>query len=141
MQAVFSNSPVQTGRKFPPELGKRPTIQSIPDFLHQLVVEIQIVHHAQPHSQHFLSLEQVTQISPGVPAAHWAVTLGVNRERIRLILGIFQIDGTVPGKESGMSGFRAGMTQSKKSTPRATASMMLLGVPTPMRYRVFSLGM
>ena len=29
--------------------------------------------------------------------------------------------------------FRAGMTQSKKSTPRATASMMLEGVPTPMR--------
>ena len=35
---------------------------------------------------------------------------------------------------------REGITQSKKSTPRATASMMLLGVPTPMRYRGFSLG-
>ena len=66
------------------------------------------MHHAQPHGQHFLSLEQVTQISPGVPAAHWAVTLGVNRERIRLILGIFQIDGTVPGKESGMPGISGG---------------------------------
>ena len=29
--------------------------------------------------------------------------------------------------------FRAGMTQSKKSTPRATPSMMFPGVPTPMR--------
>ena len=36
---------------------------------------------------------------------------------------------------------RAGMTQSKKSTPRATASMMLEGVPTPIRYRGLSLGM
>ena len=30
------------------------------------------------------------------------------------------------------------MTQSKKSTPRHTASMMLEGVPTPMRYRGLS---
>ena len=36
---------------------------------------------------------------------------------------------------------REGITQSKKSTPRATPSMMLLGVPTPMRYRGLSLGM
>ena len=37
--------------------------------------------------------------------------------------------------------FREGMTQSKKSTPLATPSMMLLGVPTPMRYRGLSFGM
>ena len=37
--------------------------------------------------------------------------------------------------------FRAGMTQSKKSIPLATPSMMLEGVPTPIRYRGFSCGM
>ena len=66
------------------------------------VVEIQVVHHCQAHGEHFLRHEQVADIGTAEPTAHGAVTLGINGPFVRHILGVFQIDGTLPGIQAGM---------------------------------------
>ena len=87
-----------------PEGFKTALIQSIADLLHQLVVEIQVVHDCQAHGKHFLCHKQVPDIGTAVAAADGAVTVGIDGPLIQLVLGVFQIDGSIPGKQSGMPG-------------------------------------
>ena len=63
---------------FSSEFGEAASVQGVPDALHKIVVEIQVVHYAQPHGKHFLGDKQMPQIGPGIAAANRAVTLGVN---------------------------------------------------------------
>ena len=44
------------------EGGKSAVIQGIPDFFHHIVVEIQVMKHAESHAKHFLCLEQVSDV-------------------------------------------------------------------------------
>ena len=46
------------------ELGKFSRIKSIAYFLHQLVVEMQVVDNHKPESQRLLSFQQVADIGP-----------------------------------------------------------------------------
>ena len=61
-------------------------------------------------------------------------------ERSLAYLAFFKLIAPCQVKSLAWRAFRAGITQSKKSTPRATPSMILVGVPTPIRYRVLSAG-
>ena len=40
-----------------------PGVQSVPDFLHQMIVEIQIVHDAQPQPKRFIGFQKMPDIS------------------------------------------------------------------------------
>lgn len=71
---------------------KPAVIQRIPDFLHHGIVEIEIVKHAQTHTQHLFRLKKVADICPGItPAGRAAASLFYGAV-IQLILGVEQID-------------------------------------------------
>ena len=42
-----------------------PVVQSVPDALHQGVVEPEVMGHRQAHGQHLLRLEEVAEVGPG----------------------------------------------------------------------------
>ena len=69
MQEAMSNSAAQFFAVLPAEAFEPALVQGVSDFLHQLVVEIQVVHDAQAHGQHLVSHEQVADISLAVAAA------------------------------------------------------------------------
>ena len=98
------DSSSQFCRIFLPEFFKSAFIQSFPDLFHELVVEIQIVHDRKTHGQHLLSNEQMADIGTGIAAADGTVALRIDGLLIQLILGIFQINGTLPCKESCVAG-------------------------------------
>lgn len=115
------------------ELLECAVIQRFTNPLHQMIVEIQVVHNSQTHTQHFICLLQVADVSAAVIAADRAIALRVNGLFVTLIFQVFNVDDAVPSEQVAMAGVRLGMTQSNKSTPRYTPSMMLPGVPTPIR--------
>ena len=70
-------------------------IECVADFLHEVVVEPQIVHDEQPLRQHFTALEQVAQISTAEPLTGRALTAFFNRAVIGLVLGIHNVQDAV----------------------------------------------
>lgn len=70
-------------------------IECVADFLHEVVVEPQIVHDEQPLRQHFTALEQVAQISAAEPLTGRALTAFFNRAVIGLVLGIHNVQDAV----------------------------------------------
>ena len=112
------------------ELLECAVIQRFTNPLHQMIVEIQVVHNSQTHTQHFICLLQVADVSAAVIAADRAIALRVNGLFVTLIFQVFNVDDAVPCEQVAL---RLGITQSNKSTPRYTPSMMLPGVPTPIR--------
>ena len=123
------------------EVREGPLVQSPADLRHQVVVEIQIVEHRQPQGQHLVSLEQVPQVGPGVIPAHRAVATLTDRPVIGLVLLVQDVDGPLPGEQLAVAAVAGGHDAVEEVHARLTASIMLLGVPTPMRYRGFSGGM
>ena len=90
------------------ESRKRASVQFIADPLHQMVVEPQVMHDCQTHSQQLLRLEQVANIGAGIVAAGRAAAGGVNGALIPLVLGIFDVDDAAPGVQVAVAGIPAG---------------------------------
>ncbi len=90
------------------EGGKGACIQLIADALHQVIVEIEIVHDGQPHAQHFVCLEQVADIGAGVVPAGRTSAGGVDGALVALILGILDVDDAAPGVQVAVAGVAAG---------------------------------
>ncbi len=57
--------PVQQAGILGPEVREGSAVQSLPDTGRQLIVEVQVVEHRQPHGQHLLGNDQVAQVGPG----------------------------------------------------------------------------
>ena len=64
---------------------KSSVIQIISDFLHQLVIEIKIVHNTKPHSQHFLCHKQMANVRTGITTAYWTIALRIDGIQILCI--------------------------------------------------------
>ena len=95
---------IELPRIFRAELRKRPFVDRIPDFLGELVIKIQVVHHAQTHGEHFLGLEQVPDIRTGITPANRAVALWVNGAVVIGVLCVFHVERALPGKELAVPG-------------------------------------
>src|SRR5699024_7168281 len=67
-------------------------VYSIPDLFHHSVIKIKIVENTQPHSQHFLCLQQMADISPAVMTACRTLAAFFYRSGIELIFSIKQVD-------------------------------------------------
>lgn len=115
------------------ELLECAVIQRFTNSLHQMIVEIQVVHNSQTHTQHFICLLQVADVSAAVIAADRAIALRVNGLFVTLIFQVLMLMMPFHVNRWPWRALRLGMTQSNKSTPRYTPSMMLPGVPTPIR--------
>lgn len=61
-------------------------IECVTDFLHEVVVEPQIVHNEQSLGQHFTALEQVAQIGAAEPLTGRTLTAFFDRTVIGLVL-------------------------------------------------------
>ena len=83
-------------------------VQSLSDPLQQSVVEIDIMGNGQAHSQHFIRLEQMTNIAAGKIAAGWTVTFRIDGALIQLVFFIVNIPSPLPGEEIAMAGISAG---------------------------------
>ena len=58
----------------------------VADLFHHFIIKIQIMQDAQTHSQHFLRLEQVTDVCSGIGTACRALAAFLDRTRIKLVL-------------------------------------------------------
>ena len=92
---LFRLLPVQ-GRFFAAEGRKGSLIQMIPDILHQLIIEIQIVQHTKAHGKHLFRLKQMADIRPGIMAAGWTSAFLVDRTVILRVFCIVQVDDVHP---------------------------------------------
>ena len=73
-------------------------IERIADFLHQLIIEIEVMQNGEPHTEHFLSLKQMTNIgSRIVPAGGTSALLG-DRSGIICVFLVKNIDLATPCK-------------------------------------------
>lgn len=90
------------------EGGKGAGIQFVPDTFHQMIVEPQIVHHGQAHTQHLICLEQVPDVGAGIVAAHRAAAGGINGTLVPLILGILDVNDAAPCIQVAVAGIAAG---------------------------------
>ena len=50
-------------------------VQRQTDLRHEIVVEIEVVHHGKPHRQHLLGLEQMVEVGSGISPADRTVTV------------------------------------------------------------------
>ena len=62
-----------------------------------------------------------------------AIALIVNGTVIPLVFSVHQVDDAIPGEEMAVPGVSAWHYAVKQISPRATASMMFTGVPTPIK--------
>ena len=83
-------------------------VQRLADALHQVVVEVQVVHDSQTHAQHLVRLLQMADVGAGEIAADRAVTVLVNGALVPLIFQILDVDDAVPGKQMAVAGIPAG---------------------------------
>ena len=90
------------------ELLECAVIQRFTNPLHQMIVEIQVVHNSQTHTQHFICLLQVADVSAAVIAADRAIALRVNGLFVTLIFQVFNVDDAVPCEQVAMAGVAAG---------------------------------
>ena len=86
------------------ELLEGAVVQRLADALHQVIVEIQVVHNRQTHAQQFIRLLQMADVGAGEIAADRAVAVRVDRRFVALILQIFDVDDAVPSKQMAVAG-------------------------------------
>ena len=103
---LFLNSSVETRRIGPSEFFEPSVLDRLSDPGHEMIVEIEVVHHAQAHGKHLFGLEQMAQIAAGIAAAHRAVAFRVDGVFVPLVFGVFQIDRPLPGEELGVAARR-----------------------------------
>lgn len=115
------------------ELLKCAVIQRFTNPLHQMIVEIQVVHNSQTHTQHFICLLQVADVSAAVIAADRAIALRVNGLFVTLIFQVFNVDDAVPCEQMAMAGVAAGHDAVKQIHTAVHALNDVAGVPTPIR--------
>ena len=77
------------------EGGEAARLQTVAYFLHETVVEVQIVHDAKAHSEHLFCLKKMPYIGSRIVSARRAFAPLFYRSVIQLILGIEKSDGTV----------------------------------------------
>ena len=70
-------------------------IECVTDFLHEVVVEPQIVHNEQSLGQHFTALEQVAQIGAAEPLTGRTLTAFFDRTVIGLVLSVHNVQNAV----------------------------------------------
>lgn len=68
-------------------------------FGHQLIIEIQIMHHSQPQSQRLIGLEQVIEVGARIAAADIAAAGRVYRLFIKLIALVFDVENALLGEQ------------------------------------------
>lgn len=102
------NSGIQKMHILIMELLECAVIQRFTNPLHQMIVEIQVVHNSQTHTQHFICLLQVADVSAAVIAADRAIALRVNGLFVTLIFQVFNVDDAVPCEQVAMAGVAAG---------------------------------
>ena len=69
------------------------------DVLHQPVIEIQVVQHAQPHAQKLARLEQMADIRARIAAAGRTVAVGVNGAVVVKIFAVVQVQKADRGEQ------------------------------------------
>ena len=89
----------QFRRIFRAEIAEGPRVETVADAFGQRIVEVQVVHDRKPHGEHLFRLEQVVQIGTGIAPADRAVTLRVDGAVVAGVLGVFQVDAPLPGKQ------------------------------------------
>lgn len=77
--------------------------QLITDSFHERVVKIEVMHHTQPHGEHFLRLKKMAQISTRMSLARGTVAFRIDRAQITLIFCIIQVDDPIPGEQVPMA--------------------------------------
>ena len=100
------------------ELLEGAVVQCLADALHQVIVEVQVVHDSQAHAQQLVRFLQMADIRAGEIAADRAVTVRVDGRLVALVFQVLDIDDAVPGEQMPVARVAAGMTQSNRSTPR-----------------------
>ena len=70
--------------------------------------------HRQPQCQHLVRLEEVTQIGPGIIAAHRTVAALTDGPLIGLVLLVEDVDGPLPGEELAVAAVSGGHHAVKK---------------------------
>ena len=88
----------------PIKLLKAAIIERRADFLHKRVVKIQIMHNAQPHTEHLAAFKQMMHISARKSAAGGAIAPDFKRRIIGFILRVVQIHNTVHRKNLAVTG-------------------------------------
>lgn len=100
------------------ELLKCAVIQRFTNPLHQMIVEIQVVHNSQAHAQHLIGLLQMAYVGAGKVAADRAIAMRIDGRFVALVLQVLDVNDAVPGEQWPWRALRLGMTQSNRSTPR-----------------------
>ena len=78
------------------------------DLRHQIVIEIEVVENCQTHTEHFVRLEKMADITAGIETARRAITVGIDRQRISLIFAVIDIHRTLPGEDIAVTGISGG---------------------------------
>ena len=78
-------------------------VERFSDLCHQVIIEIAIVKHREPHAEHFVRLEQMADIAARIKAASGTVTVGVDRKRIALIFLVIDIHRALPCEDIAMT--------------------------------------
>ena len=81
------------------ELLEGTVVQCLADTLHQVIVEVQVVHDSQAHAQQLVRLLQMADIRAGEIAADRAVTVRVDGRLVALVFQVLDIDDAVPGEQ------------------------------------------
>ena len=92
----------------PIKLLKAAIIERRADFLHKRVVKIQIMHNAQPHTEHLAAFKQMMHIRTRKSAAGRTLTADFKRRIIGFILCIIQIHNAVHRKNLPVTGVSGG---------------------------------
>jgi len=81
------------------KLIERPLLNRGPDAAHEIGEIPEVVNRIEPRAEHFFHVEQMMQVSPGIPQADRAATGRIDRSVVANILGLFDQDPTEAGKK------------------------------------------
>jgi hypothetical protein len=70
----------------------------MPDYLHEIVVEIEVVDYRKPHAEHFAAFEQVAYVRARKIAAGGTVAMTVNGGGVKFIFSVVKIAYAFPCK-------------------------------------------
>ena len=91
-QALFILFPIHSIQLFLLIFLIAPLLNRLPNLLHHMIIKIQVMQHAQAHSQHFFCFQQMPDIRAAVGTAGRTLAAFFNRALIGLITLIEQIE-------------------------------------------------
>ncbi len=73
-------------------------IERLPNFFHQRIIEIEVMHHAEPGCKNLVCPKQMPEVSPAMVLANRTTTLRIKRFAIGFIFLVVQNPDTLPGE-------------------------------------------